>query len=276
MKNLLTHLGVCSWSLGPASPEELIRQTHAIGIPRLQLALDPVRRQPEVWGAVARQCAEAGISLVSGMFGTVGEDYSSLESIRRTGGVLPDETWDQNWENIQANAELAASMHLRLVTFHAGFIPHDTADPGHAKMLHRLRLIADVFAAKKIDLALETGQETAATLRDFLHQLGRVSLGVNFDPANMILYDKGDPIEALEILLPFLKQVHLKDGLRTTTPGAWGREVVVGTGQVKWREFFQILEKANFSGYCCIEREAGPERLRDIASARKFVTQFVG
>jgi sugar phosphate isomerase/epimerase len=80
---------------------------------------------------------------------------------------------------------------------------------------------------------------------------------VNFDPANMILYDKGDPVEAVHVLGKWIRQVHLKDATRTKVPGQWGTEVPVGTGEVAWPEFFDALAKLNFSGPLVIEREAG-------------------
>ncbi len=264
-------LAVCSWSLQPASPQPLIEQLKALGIPRAQIALDPLRTQPEVWGQCPELCAANGVQMISGMIATVGEDYSTLESIRRTGGVVPDATWDENWKNIQVDADLAKRLGLRLVTFHAGFLPHDENDPACAKLLQRIRQIADVFAARGIDLAFETGQETAPTLVAFLKKLDRRNVGVNFDPANMILYDQGNPIEALRLLAPWLKQCHIKDANRTRQPGTWGEEVVVGTGQVNWREFFQVLNESRFAGYCCIEREAGNQRAADIRAARQFV-----
>lgn len=264
-------LAVCSWSLQPAGPQPLIEQLKALGIPRAQIALDPLRTQPEVWGKCPELCAASGVQMISGMIATVGEDYSTLESIRRTGGVVPDATWDQNWKNIQVDADLAKRLGLRLVTFHAGFLPHDENDPAYAKLLQRIRQIADVFAAKGIDLAFETGQETAPTLVAFLKKLDRRNVGVNFDPANMILYDQGNPIEALRLLAPWLKQCHIKDANRTRQPGTWGEEVVVGTGQVNWREFFQVLGESRFAGYCSIEREAGNQRAADIRAARQFV-----
>src|SRR5439155_19301965 len=128
------------------------------------------------------------IMMVSGMFGTIGEDYSTLDSIRRTGGVASDATWDENWRNIQTNAVIARQLELKLVTFHAGFLPQDQSDPAFKKLLDRIILITDWFAAKGIDLGFETGQETAETLRAFLARLNRANAGVNFDPANMILY----------------------------------------------------------------------------------------
>ena len=264
-------LAVCSWSLQPASPQQLIKHLRAIGLSRVQLALDPLRENPAVWGNTAALFQQAGITIASGMFGTVGEDYTSLESIHRTGGLVPDDTWDENWENAQATATLAHQLGLKLVTFHAGFLPHDESDPEFEKLQHRIRLVADVFAAKGIDLAFETGQEEADTLKLFLEKLGRVNVGVNFDPANMILYDKGNPIAALRTLASWVKQCHVKDANRTQTPGTWGEEVPSGTGQVDWKQFFAVLREIGFNAHCCIEREAGTQRVADIITARKMV-----
>jgi len=267
-------LAVCTWSLQPNSPEELIGKLKQIGVPRVQLALDPIREQPKVWHSVGEQLRAAGFSIVSGMIGFVGEDYTTMETIHATGGVAPDETWDENWENVPKAAEIASQLGIKLVTFHAGFLPPNDKDPAYTKMHHRLDLIADVFAAKNIDVAFETGQETAAVLLDFLKKLGRKNVGVNFDPANMILYDKGNPIEALRDLGAWLKQVHIKDGTRTKVPGTWGEEVVAGTGEVPWRQFFTTLRELNFTGHCCIEREAGNSRVQDIRAASDLVRQL--
>src|SRR6185295_13895114 len=113
-------LAVCSWSLQPESPGQLLEHLRASGLQRVQLALDPLRDQPGVWGGTAGLLRQNQIEIVSGMFGTAGEDYSNLESIRRTGGLVPDHTWDENWENAQITVETAARLGLKLVTFHAG------------------------------------------------------------------------------------------------------------------------------------------------------------
>ena len=269
--NLSSRLAVCSWSLQPTSPQQLLDYVREIGIPRVQLALDPLREQPEVWGALPGRFAAAGVTLAGGMFGTVGEDYSTPETIRRTGGVVPDGTWEQNWRNIQAVAGIAAGLGLRLVTFHAGFLPHEESDPDFQKLLERIGRIAGVFGERGIALGFETGQETAGTLRSFLEQLGCANVGVNFDPANMILYEKGDPIAALRVLAPFLRSCHLKDAIATKVPGTWGDEVPVGAGQVDWRAFFRTLEEVKFTGDLAIEREAGMARVADIKAGREHV-----
>ena len=269
-------LAVCSWSLQPADPQELVAKLQATGIHRVQLALDPLREYPASWGGAGRMFAQAGIKIVSGMFGCVGEDYSTLDSIRLTGGIVSDVTWAENLRNIHATATIAADLRLKLVTFHAGFVPHDSADSGYAKMLKRLTEVAEIFAAIKMTVALETGQETAADLAALLGALKRPNVGVNFDPANMLLYGKGDPIQAVRLLEPWIRQVHIKDATQTNVPGTWGAEVPVGTGEVNWPAFFAALKEMNYRGDLVIEREAGTQRVADIRTAREVVLKSVG
>ena len=271
---LANRLAVCSWSLQPKTPEQLLGYLKTIGVPRVQLALDPIRTDPKTWGKAADLLRQNDIDIVSGMLTTIGEDYTTMESIRKTGSIVPDQTWEQNKRNIQQIAEIASQLRLLLVTFHAGFLPHDENDPGFAKLTNRLREVADIFAAKKIAIGLETGQETGETLAMFLRKLDRGNVGVNFDPANMILYEQADPIAALRLLSQWLRQVHIKDARRTKKRGTWGDEVAVGTGEVDWKKFFAVLDEEKFDGYCCIEREAGNQRVHDISAAREFVEKL--
>jgi len=270
-ESLGQRLAVCSWSLQPDKPIDLLASLHSLGLNRLQLALDPVRQSPAIWGEVGTLCRDHGVTIVSGMAGCVGEDYTTLETIRRTGGLAPDETWAENLHNFKTVAELASGLGLRLVTLHAGFVPHDDSDPALAKMLDRLAQIAEVFASQDIVMGLETGQETAPDLVHLLRRLDRPNVGVNFDPANMLLYDKGDPVEALRLLRPWIRQVHIKDARRTRIPGTWGEEVPVGTGEVNWSAFFGVLAGGGNSCDLVIEREAGGQRLVDVRLARELV-----
>jgi L-ribulose-5-phosphate 3-epimerase len=270
-------LAVCSWSLQPQSAEDLLKKLAATGLARVQVALAPIREnRGGAWGDFTGLCARQGVTCVSGMMATAGEDYSTLDSIKRTGGVVPDATWPENWRTMQADADLAQRMGLKLVTFHAGFLPHDEKDPAFPKLQARVRQVADLFAGRGIALGLETGQETAETLAQFLKTLERGNVGVNFDPANMILYDKGEPVAALRALARWLRQCHIKDAVRTKVPGTWGEEVPVGAGQVDWKSFFQTLRDVGFKGDLCIEREAGDRRVADIRSAREHVQRLAG
>lgn len=271
-------LGVCSWSLEPETPRSLVEsleRLQPVGVRCVQLALTPLVESPriggELWSDVPKRLADAGITLLSGMLATVGEDYTSLSTIAATGGVRPDATWPATLARAARVAECAARLRLSLVTLHAGFIPHAPSMPEREVLLERLRTIADIFDQHDIEVALETGQEEADTLSDALIDLRRDTVGINFDPANMILYGMGEPVAALSHLAPRVRQVHIKDAIRTTTPGTWGSEVVAGTGDVDWNRFFDLLDALPQTVDLVIEREAGTSRERDIAAAAALV-----
>ncbi len=268
---MTNRIGVCSWSLQPASPADLAEKVRAVGLSHVQLHLDPLREGAWPEAETAAALADADVSVVSGMMAMAGEDYSTLETIRATGGVRPDERWETNLAAAEGNAALARRLEVGLVTFHAGFLPHDAADPERGVMLERLRTLIDRFAAEGVRVAFETGQESADTLLDVLAELDRPDAGVNFDPANMILYDMGEPVDALRALAPWVRQIHVKDANRTTTPGTWGEEVPVGSGQVDWGAFFRVVREAGLDCDLLIEREAGADRAADIRTARALV-----
>lgn len=264
-------VGVCSWSLRPSGPVDLAARVKACGLDAVQLALDPVRDGRWSEAETIDQLRKGGIRVLSGMMAMKGENYASLESIRLTGGVRSDAHWPDNLAAAVQNAALAERLGIDLVTFHAGFLPHDAADPLRAVMIDRLRQIADAFASQGVKTALETGQETAQTLIGALRELDHSSIGVNFDPANMILYGMGEPVAALEALAPWVRQIHIKDALPTQTPGMWGTEVVVGDGAVEWSRFFDVADEKLPSVDLLIEREAREDRVNDIRAANELI-----
>ncbi len=243
-----------------------------LGIDVVQLALVPVVAEPAVWGQATEILAAAGVRVVSGMLAMTGEDYSTLDSIRRTGGVRCDAAWAGNVELARAVAAAAAEGSVRLVTLHAGFLddrpPDDTA---RLTMLQRLREIVDLFAARGVDVAFETGQETAATLLGVLDELDRPAVGVNVDPANMILYGMGDPVQALQCLGSRVVQVHVKDARAADRPGTWGREVPAGQGEVDWDALFDVALRIDPPVNFIIEREGSTGVPGDIADARALI-----
>lgn len=273
MKN---RIGVCSWSLRAGTPKLLADRLTSAGVGCCQLALDPLRKGAWSLDDTVDILYEAGIEIRSGMMGMRGEDYSTLESIRRTGGVRPDQHWKGNLEDAQATAEVARGLNLDLVTLHAGFLPHDPKDPERARMIERLAELVECFVGEGVRVGFETGQESAATLLEVLAELDHPDAGVNFDPANMLLYDSGDPIEALSMLAPHVLQIHVKDAVRPKQPGTWGQEVPVGRGEVDWESFFRVLREKELECDLMIEREAGESRVADVKAARELVERLAG
>ncbi len=267
---MIERLAVCSWSLQPDDPGVLIDALEEIGVLNCQLALGPLVDEPDVWADSFARLRQSDITVISGMLDMFGENYQTPATIAATGGVRPDDAWPINQDRAAEAAVIAGEHNLDLVTFHAGFIPHEPCAE-RAAILERLRVIVDLFAEHDVRVGLETGQETAVTLLAALGELDRPSVGVNFDPANMLLYGMGDPIEALEQLAPHVVQTHIKDATPPAVDGDWGVETPVGEGQVDWPAFFDRLHAVSPPPWLVIEREAGDERRRDIATARDLV-----
>ncbi|HJP02341.1 MAG TPA: sugar phosphate isomerase/epimerase family protein [Planctomycetota bacterium] len=268
-------IGVCSWSLRAGTPKFLAERLKKAGLDAVQLAIDPIRKGHWSIDDTVEVLDEAGIAICSGMMAMRGEDYSTLESIRKTGGVRPDEHWKANLDAAHGNAEMMRGLNIDLVTLHAGFLPHDREDPEWSKMIDRLCELMECFVEEGARVGFETGQETAETLLAVLEEIDHPNVGVNFDPANMILYDVGDPVEALAALAPHVFQIHIKDAVRTEEPGTWGQEVPVGTGQVDWDAFFRVLAEKEIDCDLMIEREAGEKRIEDVCTARELLERVL-
>ena len=248
---------------------ELVSGCQSCGIKHVQLALLPLVHDA-AWKNCHEKLQDAEISVLSGMLEASGEDYTTLESIAQTGGLRQDEMWESTLDNAKRVADIAASMELPLVTFHAGFIPEEQCGE-RRKMLDRLYELTEEFTNRKLQLGLETGQERAQNVASVLQELSLPQLGVNFDPANMILYGKGDPIEAIETLQPWVQQVHIKDAKHTSVQGTWGAEVPVGQGDVDWETFLKFVpENINL----VIEREGGDNRIDDIKQAKTMLEEL--
>ena len=148
--------------------------------------------------------------------------------------------------------------------------------PGYPKLIERIREIATAFGDLGLDLLMETGQEQANELLQFLNDLSVRNVHVNFDPANMILYGAGDPIEAIQILGRHIRHVHVKDGILSKQPGLkWGEEVPFGAGQVGPVRFLAALKSVGYTGPLVIEREAGNNRLADVRTAIESIRAAV-
>lgn len=272
----MTQIGVCSWSLRPSNAEDLTQKMRACELHAVQLALDPIRRGDWAPEHTIAALHESGIAILSGMMAMRGEDYSTLDSIRRTGGLRLDQHWPENLAAGRRNAIIARQLGIDLVTFHAGFLPHDRSDRERRILIDRLREIADIFASEDVDVAFETGQETAPTLLNVLRDLDHGNVGVNFDPANMILYGMGDPIEAFAALAPHVRQIHVKDALPAQMPGEWGTETPVGKGAVDWPTFMRLVRERTPQVNLIIERESGEHAIDDICTARAMIRQLLG
>src|SRR5262245_46801792 len=260
-------IGVCSWSLQVKSVPELKRFMERLGIDVLQIACgDPHHAAWDEGDGLPVAARASGFRMTGAMLGFPGEDYTTPQTIQKTGGFGDPATRPERLERFKWAVDRTVALGLKDLMLHAGFIPEPN-QPDRKPFLETLAKVSDIAKAKHITVAFETSQETADLLKLTLDELKCPNLKVNFDPANMILYDKGDPIRAVEILGPYIKSVHVKDANRTKTPGAWGQEVPLGQGEVNIRKFVETLKKVGYKGPLCIEREVGnqDQRMADIA-----------
>lgn len=256
-------LSVCSWSLR-SDLEGVVRGLEQLGIDHVNLALKPAFL--ETGDAYLAALREQPWTISAMTIGFFQEDYTSLESIRATGGIVPDEYWERNREMVLRSVAITAELGVPFLTLHAGFIEEDDAAKAR-QFRDRLAALADAAGECGIVLLLETGQETTRCLCDLLEELNHPALGVNLDPANMILYGKGNPVEAVHMLGRWIRHVHIKDAIAAKIAGTWGIEVPWGQGEVGSALFLDALKTIGYRGALAIEREGGDDRLGDIKMA---------
>jgi len=264
-------VAICSWSL-KQDLDGVIETIGSLGVDYLHLALRPAlgegRKRFEESLARARN-----VTISCAMIDFPSEDYSTLQRIRETGGVAPDSAWPENRLLFEGAVALAAELAVPRLSMHAGFIDH--GDPEYcSKFYSRILELADMAQEKGVELLMETGQESAAELVRFLEEMDHPALFVNIDPANMILYDKDDPVDAVCRLAPWIRHVHIKDAVRTASPGTWGAEVAWGEGQVGGERFLNALKGTGYRGAVAVEREAGDDRINDIRLAVERLSRF--
>jgi sugar phosphate isomerase/epimerase len=268
-------IGVCSWSLQVKSIPELKKLMDQLGIGVVQIACgDPHHASWDEGESMPKAALAAGFTMTGTMLGFPGEDYTTPQTIQKSGGFGDPATRPERLERLQWALNRTKALGLSDLMLHAGFIP-EPKKPDRKPFLDTLAKVSQLAKEKGITVAFETGQETADLLRLTLDELKCPNLKVNFDPANMLLYDKGDPIRAVEILGPDIRSVHVKDANRTTLPGTWGEEVPLGQGQANIKKFVQTLKKVGYRGALYIEREVGdqPGRIRDIAHGIRYLQE---
>lgn len=208
-----------------------------------------------------------------------GENYADIPTVQRTVGFIPKETRHERERRTLDVSDFAAELGVRSIACHIGFVPEDREDPDYVEVRDLVRRICDHAAGHLQTFALETGQEPAHTLLSFFEDVARPNLRINFDPANMILYGTGDPIEALKVLAPHVVSVHCKDGdwPPKDRPDALGSERPLGQGSVGIPAFVQTLKDVGYQGPLCIEREAEnqEERIQDIKMAVGLLASLV-
>jgi sugar phosphate isomerase/epimerase len=214
----------------------------------------------------------SGLTIAAMFVGFDGQDYSSIDSVARTVGLIaiPD-LWQHRTRIALAYSDLAHELNVPALGMHLGFMPKDKVYGLYTALVMAVKTIARQCAGRGQSLHLETGQESAAELLEFIQHVDLPNVGVNFDPANFLLYGTDEPLHALKILGTLVRGVHCKDGFRPEEPGKLGKEVPIGTGAVNFPAFLAELKRLNYTGPLVIERETGPNARAEIRQARQYL-----
>jgi len=271
-------IGVMFWA--GREPGETVRELKALGARCGQIGVAgdaPLAGTAAKWKAAL---AAEDFPVVTAFCAYNGESYADIPTVQRTVGFIPRETRAEREQRTYEVSDFAREVGIPSIATHIGFVPEDDTDPDYMAVRGMVRRVCDHAAKNHQTFALETGQESADTLLRFLIDVNRPNLGINFDPANMILYGTGDPVEALGTLAQHVLSVHCKDGdwPPKGVPGALGEEKPLGQGAVGMPRFIQKLKAVGFKGPLNIEREVpdAAQRLSNIAMAVKLLESLRG
>ena len=228
-----------------------------MGLPTIQLHTPPLGQRDQAHAdKILATLAPYGISITAVFGGFEGESYATIPTVVETVGLMPASTRQKRLDEMFEISDFAKMIGCDVIALHLGFVPHDTTDPAYQDIVAVTQQLCQHAANNGQAVHLETGQETADGLVTFINDTKCDNLFVNFDPANMILYGAGDPIEAVEKIGSLIKSVHCKDAKWAANPGhEWGVETKLGDGDVGMKTFLQTLQKIGYTGPLTIERE---------------------
>ncbi len=192
---------------------------------------------------------------------------------QNTIGLIPMATRDRRMQYMVNAAEVACELDVQDIITHAGYIPENPYDPLYTSFINMMNYYVDfVFKPKGIYFNFESGQETPVTLRRAIEDIGGQNLGINLDTANVILYGKANPVDALKVFGKYVRCTHLKDGFWPTDGRSLGRETAIGSGEVNFAEVVRLLNENKYKGHFTIEREiSGEQQTADILAAAKMI-----
>jgi sugar phosphate isomerase/epimerase len=191
-------------------------------------------------------------------------------------GIVPKKFRQQRIDNFRRASDFAKWLGIPAFHTHYGFIPENPNDPDYPGVVEALRRVATHIKGNGQMMLYETGQETPITLLRAITDAGLDNQFVNLDTANLILYGKGNPLDALDVLGKLVRGVHAKDGLFPTDPKKLGEEVPLGQGKANFPKLIPRLKQLGYTGAITIEREiSGPEQLEDIKREKVYLEKLI-
>jgi sugar phosphate isomerase/epimerase len=260
------------------APEERVKRVRDMGFSNCFLSMDGYLGQftPEV----SRQFRELldKYEVVATTVEVVGPQPLVWDFLRgpSTIGVVPEATREARIDALRQASDFAKSVGIPQVQTHCGFMPEDPADPKYPGVVDAIRRVAQHCQENGQNFLMETGQETPTTMSRMIHDVAMPNLAVGLDTANLILYGKANPVDAVDILGPHVRSIHAKDGRWPTDPSKLGKEVLIGQGLVDFRQVFTKLHKVGYTGAVTIEREtSGPQQIEDVKNEKLYLENIL-
>ena len=258
---------------------EVIEKAHDLGLTGTQLACwDPDLYTDEAAAETVAASKEFDVEVNTvwagggGTTATVWNFYDGPLTI----GIVPRVDRPERIAGLKAGADFAKKIGVRSITTHVGFIPENPNNELYREVVVSLKEVCAYCSDLGLEFWFETGQETPITLLRTIEDVGADNMGINLDPANLILYGKSSPVDALDVFGKYVRGVHAKDGLYPTNGRELGTEVPLGEGKVNFPKLIEGLKKYNFNGHLTIEREiTGPQQIEDIKAGIKLLESLI-
>jgi sugar phosphate isomerase/epimerase len=256
-------------------PDAAIKRVHDLGFPTCQVSVHNV--DENLAGALRQALDRYQVEATSAVGGGPGPEIYDFYQGPKTIGLVPRATRDARIAQYRKVSDFAKRAGIPAVQGHCGFLPEDPNDPVFAESVAAIRTVAEYCKSNGQNFRCETGQETPVALVRIIREVGLDNVGVNFDVGNLILYGKANPVDAVDILGPYIQGVHAKDGLYPTDTRKLGQEVPIGEGKVNFPVLIEKLKKIGYTNPLTIEREIrGEKQTADILAAKAFLEKLIG
>jgi sugar phosphate isomerase/epimerase len=252
-----------------------LNKVKQLGLTTCQIALSPENLDNKKRDSILKAVELTGVRVTTLFFLCYGYIWDLIDGPDAS-GFIPVDTRKERFRLARVASDFAESVKINSLTTHLGFIPENPKDTVYKTLIPELKEFAVYCKSKNQVLCFETGQETPVTLHRTILDVGTDNLGVNFDTANLMLYGKANPVDALDILGKFVKGVHCKDGDYPTDPNKLGAEYPLGDGKVNFPVFIPKLVKMGYAGALTIEREiTGDQQTKDILMAKSMLEKIM-